>query len=215
VCKFARRKSYECHKTMRVIRPHHTFEIRVEESDLPHSLHLPKIPLEGALKLTPEVKQILNQSYNDNKTASQVYNNTNKKNILHYLQARNTILDQNRNYVENTPTLNQIENFYSRLRKKDGGTIEPTIKNLSIEIFQRFQENDDVYEPFLFGHKIEGQKFIFVWSSKNLIQKFKRQGQNQLLQIDATYKIVHAGLPIFVNFIILFYNFIFYSKILF
>ena len=92
----------------------------------------------------------------------------------------------------------QIQNRITRQRAKTAG--QPTLEEFVATITSRFSQNPDevadVHQPFLTYWLTEGNKFIFIWSTRALQQV---AASRKMVQLDATYKILYAGFPVFVS----------------
>src|SRR3954463_8565403 len=70
ICRFKRRKGYDCRAKLRIIRPHDSNLIIASQWE-EHS-HEPMIEIEGQMKLTEEVKEIIAVQLKEGKTAQQI-----------------------------------------------------------------------------------------------------------------------------------------------
>jgi hypothetical protein len=83
------------------------------------------------------------------------------------------------------------------IKKKEGTSEKFTIESFNEAIDKKFEKDpEEIHAPFVIGRKIEGQRFVIVWTTKKLQNLIANQQQ---VQIDATYKIVYMGYPIFVS----------------
>jgi hypothetical protein len=100
--------------------------------------------------------------------------------------------------LEHVPSLTQISNYVSRLKKQKGTSEKFTLESFNEAIDMKFGTTipDDDHAPYVAGRNIEGEKFVIVWTSKHLLKLTRDRSH---IQIDATYKLLYMGYPIFVS----------------
>jgi hypothetical protein len=96
------------------------------------------------------------------------------------------------------PKLQQIQNFVSRQKAKNGDSLPLTLHELQEFCTLNSAEPADQTTSFIVRFDIlSAEQFIIVWSSKKLLQM---QKESPVICVDATYKILSFGYPILVLF---------------